>query len=81
MRSAKYWLKHVGLPDNRLPKAAYETVKCLADREAEAWASATTTSVAIRLWDRMVFTRRRRQKVVVVVVVVVFFTRATPYKL
>ena len=29
MRSAKYWLKHVGLPDKRLPKAAYETVQCL----------------------------------------------------
>ena len=78
MKSAKYRLKHVELPDNRLPKAAHEIVKHLADKGAEAWANATRTSLAIRLWDSMAFTRRRRQKAVVVVV---FFTRATPYKL
>ena len=32
MNSVKYWLKLVELPDNRLPKAAYETVKSLDDK-------------------------------------------------
>ena len=29
MKSVKYWFKLVELPDNTLPKAAYETVKSL----------------------------------------------------
>ena len=43
MNSVKYWLKLVELPDNRLPKAAYETVKSLDDKGVKTWASDTRT--------------------------------------
>ena len=39
MEAVKNWLKLVELPDNRLPKAAYETVKSLDDQEMKTWAS------------------------------------------
>ena len=38
-KAVKYWLKFVKLPDNRLPKAAYETAKSLDDKGVKTWAS------------------------------------------
>ena len=38
-KAVKYWLKLVKLPDNILPKAAYETVKSLDDKGVKTWAS------------------------------------------
>ena len=39
MKSVKYWLNLDELPDNRLPKAAYGTVKSLDDKGMKTWAS------------------------------------------
>ena len=37
MNSVKYWLKLVELPDDRVPKAAYETVKSLDVKGVKTW--------------------------------------------
>ena len=39
IKAVTYWLKLVELPDNRLPKAAYETVQSLDDKGVKTWAS------------------------------------------
>lgn len=39
MTSVKYWLTHVELLENRLPKAAYETVKSVDDKRVKTWAT------------------------------------------
>ena len=43
MKAVKYWLKLVELPDNRLPKTVYETVKSLDDKGVKTWASDVRT--------------------------------------
>ena len=43
MKAVKYWLKLVELPDNRLPKTVYETVKSLNDKGVKTWASDVRT--------------------------------------
>ena len=43
MKAFKYWLNLVEPSDNRLPKAASETVKSLDDKGVKIWASDTRT--------------------------------------
>ena len=42
IKAVTYWLKLVELPDNRQPKAAYETVQSLDDKGVKTWASDRT---------------------------------------